>query len=316
MLYDFSTTPMHQIIETLKKDSSEEINFIVLDPDLGSGHYAGEKVEIVGRQYPHHSFKAWSALAELLGYRICMPQPHTAHLIKIRYQKLQAVSNFHADTVTDQREKYGTLSIFSRINKLEEPTFFWHYSHALQAVKVAQRRHILNLGINKGYEFLSIKYMLDDADFEALHLTGIDHSASAIAKAAETLSYPNITLHCHDINHLETLPLKRQDLIISISTLQSPGINTKTLLMSLVQHHLSPTGALILGFPNARWIDGELIHGAKAPNYAYPEMSLLIKDIYWIKKYLQQHRFRVTITGKEYLFLTATKIGKPAHKEG
>jgi len=51
-------------------------------------------------------------------------------------------------------------------------------------------------------------------------------------------------------------------------------------------------------------------HPTRAPNYPYPEMSLLIKDIYWIKKYLQQHKFRVTITGKEYLFVTATKIGQ------
>ncbi|MGE4473070.1 MAG: methyltransferase, partial [Sulfuricurvum sp.] len=32
------------------------------------------------------------------------------------------------------------------------------------------------------------------------------------------------------------------------------------------------------------------------------------KDIYYCKKYLQQKKFRVTLTGKDYLFLTATKI--------
>jgi len=148
------------------------------------------------------------------------------------------------------------------------------------------------------------------AVFEGMQLTGVDYSHSAITQARENLPYPNVTLHCHDINQLDTLQLPKQDLILSISTLQSPGINTKTLVMSLIQRQLSHHGAIIFGFPNARWIDGELLYGAKAPNYAYPEMSLLIKDIYWIKKYLQQHRFRVTITGKEYLFLTATRIIK------
>ena len=39
------------------------------------------------------------------------------------------------------------------------------------------------------------------------------------------------------------------------------------------------------------------------------------KDIYYAKKYLQQKKFRVTITGKDYLFLRARKIGINAHKE-
>ena len=67
---------------------------------------------------------------------------------------------------------------------------------------------------------------------------------------------------------------------------------------------------MILGFPNCRWIDGEMIYGAKAKNYAFPEMSLLYKDVHFCKKYLQQKKFRVTVTGKNYIFLTATSIRK------
>ncbi|MCK4974827.1 MAG: methyltransferase, partial [Sulfurimonas sp.] len=66
--------------------------------------------------------------------------------------------------------------------------------------------------------------------------------------------------------------------------------------------------AMILGFPNCRWIDGEMVYGAKAPNYSFNEMSLVLKDIHFCKKYLQQKKYRVTITGKDYLFLTARKI--------
>jgi len=310
MVYDFSTTPMHEIIQILREDTDEEISFNVLNPDLGSGHYAGEQVEIEGISYPHHSLKAWSSLAELLGYRMLMPQPTTPPLVMIHYKKLQPVSSFHTDAVEDITEKYGSDSIFARINKLEEPTFAWHYLAALDAVRITERENILNLGINKGYEFLGILNHISEEGFRKMQLTGVDYSHSAITQAQEELPYPNVTLHCHDINDLETLQLPQYDLIISIGTLQSPAINTKTLIMSLVQNLLSPTGAMILGFPNARWIDGELIYGAKVPNYPYPEMSLLVKDIYWIKKYLQQHKFRVTITGKEYLFLTATKIQK------
>ncbi len=309
MVYEFSRTPMYEIIETLKADKRTNIAFSVLDPDLGSGYYAGESLLIEGRPYTHHSLKSWASLAELLGYRMLLPQPATYPLVTIHYQKLQPISSFHTDAVEEITEKYGSSSIFARIHKLEEPSFAWHYHHALEAVKIHTRTRILNLGINKGYEFLGIRTHTKEAIFAGMALTGVDYSRSAITQARANLPYPNVTLYCHDINALAALQLPRQDLILSISTLQSPGIQTKTLVMSLVQEHLNPTGAILFGFPNARWIDGELIYGAKAPNYPYPEMSLLIKDIYWIKKYLQQHKFRVTITGKEYLFLTATKIG-------
>jgi len=84
------------------------------------------------------------------------------------------------------------------------------------------------------------------------------------------------------------------------------------MLAYMIQNHLTSGGALILGFPNCRWSDGEMLYGAKAPNYSTSELSLVIKDIYFCKKYLQQHRFRVTLSGKEYLFLTATRLNNTA----
>jgi len=308
MAYRFDNTPLYEILSILKKERAETFGFTVLDPDLGSGHYAGEEITIAGRSYLHHSYNAWNTLAGLLGCRMLTPQPATYPCVKIRYQRLQPLSSFHTAAVEDITEKYGSLSIFSRINKLEEPAFAWHYLAALDAVKISTRHTVLNLGINKGIEFLAIQRHIGKEAFAEIALTGVDHSRSAISQAEKLLPFPNVTLHCHDINQLDALQLPPQELILSIGTLQSPGINTKTLVMALVQKILTPHGALIFGFPNARWIDGELLYGAKVPNYNYPEMSLLIKDIFWIKKYLQQHRFRVTVTGKEYLFLTATRI--------
>jgi hypothetical protein len=78
--------------------------------------------------------------------------------------------------------------------------------------------------------------------------------------------------------------------------------------MQIVQNYLKKDGSMILGFPNCRWIDGEMVYGAKAKNYSFSEMSLLYKDVIFCKKYLQQKKFRVTITGKDYIFLTATSI--------
>ena len=108
---------------------------------------------------------------------------------------------------------------------------------------------------------------------------------------------------------MDELGLGRFDLILSVGTLHSPGlINSKALLMKLVQEHLEPDGSLILGFPNCRWTGGEVVHGARTRNYSRPELSLLFKDVDFAKRYLQQHRFKVTLTGKHYVFLTA---GRP-----
>lgn len=314
VLFDFTHSPMPEIIQVCESEVSRLedgsiFEFEATNPDICIGLYAGETVEVDDRHYIHRSLKAWNNLAELLGCRMLIPVANTKHTIHIRYQKLKSSDSFHQDDIDDPRERYGTSSIFARINKLEEPTFIWAYTKALEAVKIEKRKAVLDLGINNGDEFLGIMNNMSKEKFDDMQFTGIDYSASAIKSAKNTLAHPNIRLLCHDINDIGALGLGKYDLIISIGTLQSPNIETKPLVMSLVQEYLQSNGAMILGFPNARWIDGELNYGAKAPNYLYPEMSLVIKDIYWIKKYLQQHKFRVTITGKEYLFLTATKIG-------
>jgi len=122
--------------------------------------------------------------------------------------------------------------------------------------------------------------------------------------------YGNIEFYTHDINNLNSLNLGKFDLIISIGTLQSSNLEFNPLFMSIVQNQLKKDGAMILGFPNCRWLDGEMIYGARVKNYPFSEMGLLYKDVIFCKKYLQQKKFRVTITGKDYIFLTATSIRK------
>jgi cyclopropane fatty-acyl-phospholipid synthase-like methyltransferase len=126
--------------------------------------------------------------------------------------------------------------------------------------------------------------------------------------AKEQIRDENIEFLCADINDLESISLPRFDLLISIGTLQSSNINFNERFMYIFQNHLEKNGSIVLGFPNCRWIDGEMIYGAKAPNYSFNEMSLVLKDIHFCKKYLQQKKYRVVITGKDYLFLSARKI--------
>jgi hypothetical protein len=191
---------------------------------------------------------------------------------------------------------------------MEEPAFLYFYNQALTNVNIEERTRILNLGINRGDEFEVIRNRLDTNKYENMEFVGIDHSKTAIEYAETLFSEKNVQFYAEDINNLDSLNLGKFDLLISIGTLQSPSINFKPFFMSLVQNYLEKNAAIVLGFPNSRWVGGEMIYGAKAPNYAMSEMSLLYNDVIFCKKYLQQHKYRVTLTGKQYLFLTATKI--------
>jgi len=306
------TLPLTAIIPLLsqelqKKVAHEIIEFKVLNPDIASSTYNGKSITVGDEVAIYRGYKTWLDLAHILKCKMLTPKVLDEHFILMRYEKLQEDS-FHANDA-DAQEKYGADSIFSKIHKNEEASFLHYYTQALHNVSLAKRSRILNLGLNSGDEFDIIKKSLEN--FEAYELVGIDYCASAIKKAKEKFSDDaNIHLFEHDINELSALELGKFDLIISIGTLQSSNLNYKQLLQSIVQNQLSRKGALILAWPNCRWIDGEMIYGAMMKNYNFSEMSNLYSDVIFAKKYLQQKKFRVTITGKDYIFITATSIVK------
>ncbi|MFZ2889111.1 class I SAM-dependent methyltransferase [Sulfuricurvum sp.] len=304
----FTSEPLTNILEWANETLAinDTISLKVLNPDIGREHYAGEIISINQIDYLYRSYKAWSDLGELLFCRMLTPKLLDNNTVIITYEKLNLNDSFHLST--EKEEKYGTSSRFASIHKNEEPAFLSAYLRALKSVKIGEKKRILNLGINTGDEFELIRQMLSSETYYNLSLVGIDFSQSAINVAQERFHEGNATFYVHDINDLASLNLGKFDLIITIGTLQSTSLEFKPLFASLVQEYLTTDGAMILGFPNCRWMGGEMIYGAKAPNYPYSELSILIKDIYYCKKYLQQKKFRVTVTGKDYLFLTATKI--------
>ncbi len=256
------------------------------------------------------NFKTWVDLSSILYCNILIPQSLSDGTISIKFQKLNTKQSFHSEQNDNKIEdKYGINSTFATIQKLEEPSFLHYYLQALENVTINKRIRILNLGVNSGDEFEVIKKYAKN--FETLELVGIDYCQSAISKAKEKFSDDkNVSFYACDINKLESLDLDKFDLIITIGTLQSTSLNFKLVFQSIMQNYLKKDGAMILGFPNCRWIDGNMIYGAKAPNYSFSEMSILYNDVIFCKKYLQQKKFRVTITGKDYIFLTATSIRK------
>jgi cyclopropane fatty-acyl-phospholipid synthase-like methyltransferase len=312
-MLNFTHQTMTQITNILQKkmnalQAKEILEFKVINPDFISCTYNGNMVTCNGIKCIYRGYKSWVDLAHIMQCRMLTPRIVDECFVCIRYEKLNEDSSFHKNIVNAE-EKYGENSIFGQIHKNEEASFLHSYMQALQNVHVNKRMRILNLGINSGDEFELIQALAEN--FHALELVGIDYCESAIATAKEKFkNIPNIALHVSDIKELEKLHLGRFDLIISIGTLQSSNLEFNKVLMSVVQNQLKKDGAMILGFPNCRWIDGEMVYGARVKNYPFSEMGLLYKDVMFAKKYLQQKKFRVTLTGKDYIFVTATSIRK------
>ena len=307
----FKKEALLQIITMLKDklaslNTKEILEFEVLNPDFCSSTYAGNIVLINDEEYIYRGYKAWIDLAQTLHCKMLTPIVSSSNTVIIRYEKLNSDDSFHK-SIIDKEEKYGVKSIFSEIHKNEESAFITHYLKALQNANINKRIRVLNLGVNSGDEFEVIQMYA--TNFKNLELVGIDYCSSAIDAAKEKFKkFKNISFCTHDINDLSSLNLGKFDLIISIGTLQSSNLEFNPLFMSIVQNQLKRSGAMILGFPNCRWIDGEMIYGARVRNYPFSEMGLLYKDVIFCKKYLQQKKFRVIITGKDYIFLTATSI--------
>lgn len=294
MIIDLRGKTSNEILECfehLHTDDGEVVEAEVLESDIATIGY-----------------KAFADLAQLYFMRLLTPVKKDETTTLLRFQKLNLKSSFHNSKESDS-EKYGVESDFFTIDKTKEFSFLYHYKKALEFVDIKSRKRVLNLGVNRGDEFEVIKNMLSHEEFCAIEFVGIDYSASAIEYAKKEFSHcENVEFICHDINRLAELELGRFDLIISIGTLQSSNIEFNAAFMSIYQNYLAEGGAIVLGFPNCRWIEGEMIYGAKAPNYNFSELGLVLKDIHFCKKYLQQKKYRVVVTGKDYLFLSARKI--------
>ncbi|MBN2789142.1 MAG: methyltransferase domain-containing protein [Candidatus Delongbacteria bacterium] len=290
----------------LKKSSLDFVEFEVIDPDI-SVDFSGTVISIKGTEYIYRPFKIWVDLAEILKCRILTPEKASPNTVKIRFAPLNISNSWHTNSGVDIREKYGVGSIFAQIKKLEEPYFLSDYMRSLREINLKFRSNVLNLGINRGDEFKAFEHVYDNEFVSSLNFTGLDHCESAINEANELFKEHNYNFILGDIKDIPEMHFEKQDLILTVGTLQSPDFDGKEIFRYLVQNILKPDGSVILGFPNSRYIDREVVYGAKTKNYTESNMNLLIKDISFYKKYLQQHGFKVITFGKYYVFMVAIK---------
>lgn len=277
----FRREPLVRIVSWIANNS--EIRFEVLDPDRGAGRYAGELVEIDGDFYIHRPYRVWLDLAERLGLRMKTPRVIANH-VELRFDRLDRDARWQG--------RYIALP-----SKLEDPGVLLDLQAALARVALRPGARVLDLGCNTGELFAVLP-----ADAT---LVGVDHSAEALGVARQRC--PAAQFVQADVAALP--PLGRFDLVLSVGLLQSGALDDRALVRHVVQELLAPGGAVIFGWPNCRYIAGEVEYGARMKNFTEPELGLVIKDIAFYRKYLQQHHRQVFVTGKNYLLVTGVSHG-------
>lgn len=293
---EFRTEPLLDVIAHLEAHRGDgPVAIAVPDPDLGAGLFAGERTA----HGIHRPFRTWVDLAERLGFRLRTPRALAPPLVELVFEALSEPLHLPADPTA----RYAPDSPFARIAKTEDPSFVLDLRDALARVSTARGdapwrdARVLDLGVNRGDEIALLRALGVTA-----HVTGVDRNAAALAVARAR--FPADAFVEADLN--QPLELGAFDLVVSFGTLHSPGIDDRELLRRIVQRHLAPAGAVILGFQNARYAGGEIEHGTRVVNLREPELGVLVKDVAFYRKYLAQHGKRVFVTGKYEVLVTAT----------
>ncbi|MEW6423035.1 MAG: class I SAM-dependent methyltransferase [Deinococcota bacterium] len=293
----FTHEPLSLIFSAVRAAfaAAGEVAFTVPDPDLGLGRYAGEAAP----HGLHRPWQTWADLADLLGAHLLTPERVGEGRVCVRLRR-------YANTPAPDAEGYGASGDWVRVDKLEDLVFLFTLIEALRRVNPPAGGRVLALGVNAGRELDALVLAFPD---RTLMTVGLDLDETALAAAR--LRHPRATFRVLDVTSLPAPDLGRFDLVLALSLLQSPGIRQDVLLAALRRHHLTPTGGLILGFPNARYRDGFLSYGARLRNFARPDLSLLTADVTAARRGLQKHGFKVFVTGKYEVLVTAIPAGLP-----
>lgn len=314
----FRSEPLYEVVVALRAalaGGARTVTLRVLDPDVGRGLHAGETLVHAGEVHVHRPWRVWIDLAERLGMRLLTPRRVPGGpLVDVGFERLGGAAPSAGQAAGDATERYGTTSGFARIARAEDPGWIIDLDEALDRIPLPAAPRILDLGANTG-DLLALLVTLRPA-LAAAELVAVDHSASAVAAATDRFAAAGLRARCvradlADLAGLAALDLGRFELVVSVGTLQSSTLDGRALLRAVVQDHLAPAGSVLLGVPNCRYLDGETLHGARMKNFRQPELGLLIKDVAFYRKYLQQHRRRVYVTGKDYLLVTGVPDEAP-----
>jgi len=290
----FFIEPLHLVLEGMRRTLEREgrVRIRVPNPDLGLGLYPGEPTGAG----THRPYSVWLDVADRLECYFLTPSS-LGEQVELTFVKSVARAS-ERDV-----ERYDPDAQFGRVNKLEDPCFVEDFLEALGRINLKAGARVLSVGVNTGRELELLEWAYPDL---ALEVVGLDLNSRALGVARER--FPQFTFLERDLNDLPFLELGKFDLIVCLSVLQSSGIDKDLVFRTLLKEHLSSSGGIIIGLPNCRYVDGRVSYGARMRNFKKPDLSLLLADLALYRRYLQKHGFRVYVTGKYEVLLTAARV--------
>ncbi|MFU8887432.1 MAG: class I SAM-dependent methyltransferase, partial [Trueperaceae bacterium] len=287
-------------------EGATAVELEVPDPDAVDAGGATAAGPVAGR------WRGWFDLAEGLGCRLEAPRPLGGGRAALRLVPLPPEADWHGGAATagagdaGGSECYADPEGFGAVRKLDHPGFLLPLLEALERVRPPDGGRVLVLGCHRGDEVAA--FGLLDRPPVGLDVVGVDHAESPLAEAARR--FPTARFLRRDVADLPS-ELGRFDLVVAIAVLQSPAVDDRALLRRLVQAHLTPAGALLLGLPNGRFRGHEPVWGARTRNYREPDLSLVVRDLAAYRRYLHQHGFRAHVGGRYDLLLSAWRGARP-----
>ena len=132
-----------------------------------------------------------------LRLRLATPRAAGEGRVRLVFTRLDPEARWEPAAGTEPTEKYGASSAYQRISKPEDPGFVLDMADALERIVLPAAPTILDLGVNTGDELALLQALRPE--LRAASLIGIDHSASAIAKARGPESEADVTVMSPDM---------------------------------------------------------------------------------------------------------------------
>lgn len=278
-------------------EGADAAEIVAPDPDRGAGAGVGARLEDAHGAFVARPLRVWVDLAEALGCRLATPRPAGPGAVRLRFERLEPHPR-----AAEPRGRYGPGSPFAALAKPEDAASLVALYEALERAGVRPGARVLVLGVNRGDELAVLDAV---APLRELEVVGVDHDPGALEEARAR--WPDARFVTGDANELDRLELGPVDVALAVGLLQSPGVDAAGLLRALARRHLRPAAGLVLGFPNSRLAGGDLLWGARTRNVGPVELGLVLKDALAAKRYLQQQRFRVFVSGKYDLLVTGVR---------
>lgn len=303
--------PLIKVVAWLERQSATHAANSVFrcripNPDWGIGCYPGELYERDGRLLRHRSLPLWYELAELVGCRLLTPRWLADEWLLLTFQVLDPQKAPHRFE-GPRAEKYEPGTLFSKVVRTEEPTFLREYLRFIRRLPERTGCRVLILGVGQGWEFEPFYAEWPAERLAETEMIGLDHAVAALEAARRRFGSGGPRFVATDLADCDWREFGRFDVLIAVNVLHSPAIDGHGLLQRLIKDHCTPNCRVLFGFPNCRYLDGEVRYGTRVGRQKESDWAPLLQEVAYYRRILEKNGFNVQVRGKHTVIVQGAR---------